>query len=146
MTTRQEILSNLFESLSLMHRALLAHKDMSLQKVGMSRPQFELLCYLERHGEVTMKEITALMHVTSSAMTQLIEGLVQLKFLVRTQDTTDRRIVKVSLTKQGEKRLSTFRKTVFDHMIPKFEGIHEKELQAMSETARKIAENAKHQK
>lgn len=144
--TRQDILSNLFESLSLMHRALLANKDTSLQKIGMSRPQFELLCYLERHGEVTMKEITALMHVTSSAMTQLIEGLVQHKFLVRTHDKTDRRIVKVSLTKQGEKKLRTFREAVFEHMVPKFEGINDKELQTMSEIARKIAANASHQR
>lgn len=141
MKTKQETLSNLFESLSLMHRALLTHKHSSLQKLGMTRPQIELLFYLDRHGEVTMKEITPLMHVTSSAMTQLVEGLVKLHYVIRAHDSMDRRVVKIHLTKQGAKRLHAFRESLFEQMALRLKGLSDQELKTMSELARKIADN-----
>lgn len=141
MKARKETLSNLFESLSLLQRALLAHKTNSLQKIGMTRPQIEVLFYLDRHGEVTMKELTPLMHVTSSAMTQLVEGLVKHDYLMRTHDSVDRRVVKIQLTKQGAKRLHAFRESLFEQMATKLQGVSDQELKTMSEIARKIAAN-----
>lgn len=65
--------------------------------------QMQLLLYVMDNKEVTMKDLATYFKVRPASMTPLIDRLVGRGMLVRTQDTKDRRVTKVSLTeKAGE--------------------------------------------
>ncbi len=64
--------------------------------------ELEALRYVEAEGRPLMSEIARKFHVTPPAATLLIGGLVREKMLARTVDASDRRSVRIALTKKGK--------------------------------------------
>lgn len=73
-----------------------------LYKGKITLPQFLILDFLNRQGECQMAHLANFMHVTTAAMTGLVERLVRDAYAVRVDDTKDRRIIKVQLTHKGK--------------------------------------------
>lgn len=65
-------------------------------------PQFLVLDFLHKNGEISMKPLSVSMKVSTAAMTGLVERLVRDGYAVRGYDPQDRRIVKVDLTSKGK--------------------------------------------
>jgi DNA-binding MarR family transcriptional regulator len=61
-----------------------------------------------------MRDIAKCFSITMPSATALIDKLIEMKFVFRKNDETDRRIVKISLTKQGEKLLEEAMKQRMD--------------------------------
>jgi len=55
------------------------------------------------NAEIKVSEISRMMHVTSPTITQLIKGLEANGLIERHNDLSDRRMVGIRLTEQGEK-------------------------------------------
>jgi len=72
-----------------------------LYKGKVTFPQFLILEVLNADGEYKMKDLAHTMHVTTAAMTGIVDRLVKYGYAVRVYDPNDRRIVKVKLTSRG---------------------------------------------
>ena len=72
-----------------------------LYKGKITLPQFLVLDFLNRQGESQMTHLANFMHVTTAAMTGIVERLVRDGYAVRVYDIKDRRIIKVQLTSKG---------------------------------------------
>ena len=72
-----------------------------LYKGKITLPQFLVLDFLNRQGESQMTHLANFMHVTTAAMTGIVERLVRDGYAVRVYDIKDRRIIKVKLTSKG---------------------------------------------
>src|SRR6478609_1772322 len=99
---KQQVIDQLIESISLMRRSMEQRKSAS-PNCAFSPVQAELLYILIMNKSLSIKEIAAMTHNSSSATTQIVEGLVKGGFLVRSENKKDRRIVHVSVSAQGKK-------------------------------------------
>jgi len=92
-----------------------------LIKIELSVSRFELaaLMLAERYDNITMSALAQGMSVPMSTATGVVDRLVRKKLLKRDRSEEDRRIVKVTLTKEGRDLLEKFEKhfqLIFDRV------------------------------
>ncbi|MEW5828699.1 MAG: MarR family transcriptional regulator [Chloroflexota bacterium] len=68
---------------------------------GYSMPQFFLLMHLHRHEQCGISDLSERMDITSAAVSQLVDKLVQAGLLERAEDPHDRRARQVKLSLMG---------------------------------------------
>ncbi len=112
-------------------------KDSFFKDRKYTLPQFRLMYMLTEDGK-TVKEISAMMNVSSSAATQMIEGLVQSGNLHRETDPADRRVVRVSMTAKGIKDFESFKKEHFEHIARMLEGLTDSEMELLTVIPQKL--------
>lgn len=72
-----------------------------LEKYGITPPQFDALWILNRHGNLTIGELSNRLYLAYSTTTDLVDRLERAGFVVRSRDTADRRVVMVTLQPKG---------------------------------------------
>lgn len=65
-------------------------------------PQWSLMLVLRELGQATIKELAERLHVSSPSVSTMVERLVEIGMLQRTQQQQDRRAVEVRITEAGE--------------------------------------------
>jgi DNA-binding MarR family transcriptional regulator len=109
MKKRPELLQDFQDLHSLYYR--LEHKGRKVPNLyNLTKPQIELLYMLKHCGALTIKEIAERGSISSSAATQLVDTMVITDYLERTEDSEDRRNVRVKISRNGLKRLNNFHK------------------------------------
>lgn len=110
-----------------------------LQTHGFSLPQLPMLFHLSMHEDgVSIKEIAARLNITSSAATQLVQTLLRRGVLRKTQDPTDGRAVRISLTPFGKKEFAKFKKGMLSKVEHSFSAVPDTELEEMIAVFQKI--------
>jgi DNA-binding MarR family transcriptional regulator len=78
-------------------------ESQSCSKFGsFTRSQQNVLLYIGCHPHCTMTKIAGTLGHTLSTTTSIVDKLVRCEYVERHRDDSDRRIVKVALTKKGE--------------------------------------------
>jgi DNA-binding MarR family transcriptional regulator len=121
-----------------MYRSILPVKTKFFTDLDLNRSQFEVMMFILRSENPTIKDIAKAFTITSSAATQLVEGLVHKGLVERRESEEDRRIVNVFLSKEGEAKCKTFKKLVFMQMTKKLTTLSDQELLAMKKIADKV--------
>ena len=83
-----------------MHRSMRGWSHFA-KSTGLSMPQISILMQLHHKGPCGMSEISDRFDITAAAASQLVEKLVQVGYLERTEDPTDRRAKLLTLSAQG---------------------------------------------
>jgi DNA-binding MarR family transcriptional regulator len=95
---------------------------------------------------LTMGELSAALKVPLSSATRIVDWLVRGKFLERTHDSKDRRVVLVKMTKNGEQFFQTamdFNKKRIAHLMEKFSSEEQDQLlHLMSKLLNKLQEES----
>jgi DNA-binding MarR family transcriptional regulator len=73
---------------------------------NLSMPHLNILMQLYYHGPQSLLALRQTMLTSRAAATQLVDKLVQLKLVERTEDTRDRRVKMIHLTDAGRKLVS----------------------------------------
>lgn len=81
---------------------------------GLSVSQCYIIETLERYGALNMNQLAEKMHLSVSTITRVIEPLVQKGFIKREEDSDDRRVRYVSITKEGQAVFQKSWKNVFE--------------------------------
>lgn len=76
------------------------------EEIGLTGPQFFILRYLTNKGRCTVSELANVMHVKPSAITVMVERLHKHKYVIRSRDGIDRRVVFIEITDMGNKKLA----------------------------------------
>jgi DNA-binding MarR family transcriptional regulator len=82
------------------------HLEMS-ERLGLSPGELLALAHLSVDGPLGPTELTRRLHMTTGAMTAMLDRLAEGDFVVREPHATDRRRVVVRLTKEGRDRIFT---------------------------------------
>jgi DNA-binding MarR family transcriptional regulator len=106
------------------------------------RAQLGVLLAVSHHGAVTVKDIAQRFSMTSSAATQLINGLVNSRLLMRTTDMKDRRKSVLALTTQGKKMLTKARAYRLKRMTEMLKALTDKDLKQFIRLQEKIVSHA----
>jgi len=102
------------------------------ERLGMNIQEFDLMRYAEG-TEIRMSDLAPLMSVTPSAVTKIVDGLVIKRFVDRFQDTKDRRVNRLRLTKIGRSKLAEVRSVSSAHLARLTELLPVDELANLSE-------------
>lgn len=111
------------------------------QDVPLTPEQFMLIDLLWNQGEMSQQELADQMHKDKNSVTRLVDAIERKGFVVRRQNTSDRRSNTLVLTEQAEKLKADAKQkgiSILDEML---EGISEDELRTFLTTLRKLSLN-----
>jgi DNA-binding MarR family transcriptional regulator len=112
----------------------LKHKMMSVtcfnhEKFHITPAQWHILFLVKEHDGISSKDVAKSQNISSSAATQLIDGLVSKDFLIREYDQDDRRLLKIHLSKTTKKFVDDMRIQSHARLNTIFECLSDDELQ-----------------
>ena len=127
---RSKILEEIFEVQSSMTQLWKQCFSVPMQKEGITFSQMGALMLLDDRQPLMGKELATYLGLTPSSITQLIESLVQAGCVTREQDTRDRRIVYLRLSKEGKRKVGLLKEKRKELFYKATEPLTEHELQA----------------
>jgi DNA-binding MarR family transcriptional regulator len=104
---KEDTIQEIIEGLSRLHRPL---DGDGWRELGLSHAQVGMLYMLSCHDNPSPKQVASYLGITQSAVSQLIDPLLDKGYVSRHMDPTDRRISRLSLTKKGADFLRKIRK------------------------------------
>ncbi len=90
--------------------------------------QLMALQFLNEQSNGTVSDIANFLKLSKSSTTQLIERLVKVGFVARIHDKEDRRIVRLNITKNGEKEFEVLKHEIIEKMKKTLDKIPEKDI------------------
>jgi DNA-binding MarR family transcriptional regulator len=139
MTNRKKIIEDLLQNMHAMRHKLMvgytAKKD-----VVITPSQGFVLRFVAKNSSANVKAITQALNITSSAATQLVDGLVDKGYLIRKNNPDDRRIVTLSLSEKAKKLFKEFKEQGFQKMIEIFDALTDEELRQYAVLNKKLVD------
>ena len=111
------------------------------QDVPLTPEQFMLIDLLWNQGEMSQQELADQMHKDKNSVTRLVDAIERKGFVVRRQNTSDRRSTTLVLTEQAEKLKADAKQKGISILDKMLEGISEDELRTFLTTLRKLSLN-----
>jgi len=105
---------NLSNEIGRLMHALTETQEVPLE---LTHNQFMSAVYLLRLKTATMTEISDASGISASAMTGIIDRLIEKGIAVRERDTDDRRVVKIMLSQKGNDMIGQIAKTIRSKMV-----------------------------
>ncbi len=140
MINRAKIIEELMQSMYAMrHKLMVGYMNKKEQVVTPS--QGCVLRFIAEHESVNVKLIASTLNITSSAATQLIDALVENKYLMRSGNPDDRREISLSITPKAKKLFKESKEQGMQKMTELFKTLNDKELKEYAKLNRKIMEN-----
>ncbi len=135
--SREELLQSLIEKIRCVIRGL--HVGHPFGKHTLGKPQIGILFSLARSKDgLSVKQLADLLNVTSGAITQFVDGLAKEDLVLGQEDSKDRRIMKIMLTKNAEKKFKDFKKNYFKSVSPLFDNLSNEEMAQLINLLNKI--------
>jgi len=136
--SRETKIQEIIESAHRLHKPV----DSSvMQKVGLSPAQSGMLFMLHHRKGATMKELAAYINVSRSAITQLMEPLVEKGLVSRSPNPSDKRVATLSITSKGKDKLKQLRHYKIEYLRLALGVLNDKELSALQSIYEKMALN-----
>ena len=118
-----------------------SQKNISNQIKDLTIDQGMVLLFLDKHSELTQKEIAALIFKDNASMTRMINLMVNKKYLKRFMNKLDRRRFTIELTAKGKRVLETLPPIILSNREKSLEGITKKEIIQLETILKKITAN-----
>lgn len=103
--SKQQLIERFFATTIEIRRIIDRISNISIEDKVATMLQMQALTYLKDRPKITVGEFGSELHMSSSAIAQFTDRLVNSKFVIREADSFDRRIVRLRLTSDGEKEL-----------------------------------------
>ena len=87
----------------------LIRRHMRRHRSGLTVPQFRTLCFLSTAPGSTLSAVADFVGLSLPAMSRLVDGLVEQRFMERRPCENDRRQVRLSITSSGERAVNEAR-------------------------------------
>ena len=110
---------------------------------GISFAQLYILKQVEKNPFITVKRIAKSSHITTAAISQTINKLIEDNFVSRQQSKEDRRFYFLKITEKGEKILEENGRFREDMLKRLFSSLSDNELEGLISALRKIKEGLK---
>jgi len=127
MTNRKKIIEDLLQNMHAMRHKLMVGYT-TKKEVAITPSQSFVLRFVAKNSSANVKAITQALNITSSAATQLVDGLVDKGYLVRKDNPDDRRIITLSLSLKAKKLFKEFKEQRLQKMMEIFDVLTDEEL------------------
>jgi DNA-binding MarR family transcriptional regulator len=132
---KAEIIQEIIENLAKCQRPA---TDAAWKKAGLSHAQLGMLYMLLYHREASPKEIADYLSISKSAVTQLMDPLVEKSLVIRRTDPKDRRVVRLSLSGEGTNLVQKFNKYKFAGLRSALDALDSKDLAQLNAIHQKM--------
>ena len=105
MRSSEPLVTILQEAFSIFRRRLMGNLFIYTRDKGLTMAQFGTMLHIFHKGGCGVSDIGSDLGVTNSAASQMLERLVQLKLITRSEDPSDRRVKQIVLTDKGHQIL-----------------------------------------
>lgn len=138
MSTREQLIEEILHSFHAIRnitktRAL--HLD---HQSHITHSQWFVLTMIQHFKKRSIKDIAQALEMSSSAATQLVNGLVQVGLVIRQEDPKDRRLVQLELSPKGKKHLTATKEKRINEMAEIFDALTDKELEEFVRLHKKV--------
>ena len=98
------------------------------EEFGTTLPRFDLMAQLERHREgLRMNELSRMLMVTGGNITAIVDQLEKEGQVERLDDSADRRVFRIRLTRSGEKSFLEMARAHEQWVVELLEGLTRRE-------------------
>lgn len=118
-----------------------SQKNISNQIEDLTIDQGMVLLFLDKHSELTQKEIAALVFKDNASMTRMINLMVNKEYLKRSINKVDRRRFTIEITDKGKKILEALPPIILTNREKSLQGITKEELIQLETILIKITTN-----
>jgi len=141
MTDRKQKIKELLESFQSLRRTM-AFRVPGKSKIPRITPsQWSVLMFVEQRGGSTVKDVAKALGITSSATTQLIDGLVLSGYITKETPENDRRTIILSLSKKTQTQVERMKKEGLQRFLKLFESLNEREFNQYISLNKKLLES-----
>lgn len=94
---RKEKIINIFENFYKIRQKIASAMNLPLNEMPLTLSQWQVLSHVRKSKSINVKDLAGLLDVTSSAATQIVDGLVSKGLLKRKRSNIDRRVQEIAL-------------------------------------------------
>jgi DNA-binding MarR family transcriptional regulator len=127
MTDRKKKVEDLLTDLRSLRRAMTLQSPKSGKSPRITPSQWGVLMVVEQHGRCTVKSVSEALGISSSAATQLVDGLSTNGYLKRETSSEDRRTVMLVLSKKSEQQMRNMKAQALRKFLKLFEVLSDRE-------------------
>ena len=125
---RKKIIESIIEKIYSLKHKIMSELHMFFKEMGITHTQMVVLRTIQNNENMNLKEIAAILGTTSSATTQIVNGLVKKGYLVRKRNPLDRRILKLALTDKTLEQIASIKSKSFSNLYALFDALSDTEL------------------
>jgi MarR family transcriptional regulator, organic hydroperoxide resistance regulator len=138
MDTRRKQVEEILESIYAIRHKLAAEMHFYFDKVYVTHSQWLVLHIAKKRKNISMKDLAKLLDITSSAATQIVDGLVNKELLVRKSNPDDRRALELELSEKAKEHFESLKNKSLKTMESFFDVLDNDELSKYLELNKKI--------
>lgn len=146
MSAREQLIEELLHSFHAIRNIIKAKVFHLGNQDHTTHSQWFVLKIIGHFKKRNIKDIAEAMEMSSSAATQLVDGLVQSGFVTREEDPNDRRLVQLELSPKGKEYVTTTKNKRINEMAEIFNVLTDKELEEFVRLHKKITSKFLHKK
>ncbi len=140
MLNRKQKIEELMEGLQSFRRTMIFHGIPSAKMPRVTPSQWIVLHFVAQRGENSIKDVAHALNITSSAATQLVDGLVRSGYMIREIDSKDRRLVMLTLSKKTKNQVERMKKEALQKFLNIFKVLNNKEFDQYYALNKKIVQ------
>ena len=140
MINRKQKVIELMEGLQSLRRDMIFRPARTINIPRITPSQWGVLMIIEEWRKSTVKDVASALSITSSAATQLVDGLVTSGYVVRQEDAKDRRQVTLTLSKKTKLGVDKIKEQNIKHLLTFFKVLNDKEFNQFIILNNKIVE------
>jgi DNA-binding MarR family transcriptional regulator len=130
---RNELLGRLSLAIRASQNTAEAFDEQVAAMLGVNRTDLRCLDILDRRGPLTAGQLAVAMHLSTGAVTTLVDRLERAGYARRVRDTADRRRVLVELEPETHRRTMEFYEPLYFETVRLLEGRSDEEIEQMIE-------------
>jgi len=132
-TNREQSIQRLIQNIHITTRTLGSGPTPTCAKNALTKQQSEILFLLSQEPSgLSVKELADRLRVTSGAITQFIDVLVEKKLVSRKEDSADRRVLRLILTSKARNNFKDFEDEYFRNVAGFFGRLTDTEIETLS--------------
>ena len=139
MNNRRKIVEEITEDLYSIRRKMASETHSLFDEMQITHPQWIVLHHVKRSNIISIKDLANLLNITSSAATQIVDGLVKRELLLRKRNKEDRRILDIELSGKAISKFDSIKSTSFSTLSALFDVLDDGELKKYRDLNNKIA-------
>ncbi len=139
MDNRRKTIEEITEALYSIRRRIASEMHLLSDEMQITHPQWIVLHYVRKNGIINIKDLANLLAITSSAVTQIVDGLVKKGLLLRKRNKEDRRLLNIELSVKARDKFDSIKSASFNTLSSLFDALDDEELRNYRDLNNKIA-------
>jgi|SRR3989344_9252830 len=142
MANRKKLIEDIMASFHALRHKILGQSAHKRGKKEVTHSQWFVLGVIEQCKGTGIKKVAEMLGISSSAATQLVEGLVLGGLVARRQSIGDRRAFELTLSPRGKKHIALMRKMIMKKVSTLFSALSDSELETYFRLQQKLLTSA----